>query len=135
MRKFGLVVSLLMASFGLSAMPNTVAAAAPAPLTSDVSICPGVKLTAPADGAVLDRDYKARFTWTAEPKGTRTRDWVSIQLDVKKGGKFSVSGGTHAAADRGIYRTFGRGRPGVYTWFVLFKDAKGKIICMSLPMW
>mgnify|MGYP001597847698 CR=1 FL=1 len=101
MRKFGLVVLLLMATFGLSASPNTAAAAAPAPLVSDVSTCPAVKLTAPADGAVLDRDYKVRFTWSAEPKGTKTRDWVSIKLDVKNGAKFSVSGGTHAAADRG----------------------------------
>lgn len=131
MRKFGLVVLLLMATFGLSASPNTAAAAAPPPLVSDVSTCPAVKLTAPADGAVLDRDYKVRFTWSAEPKGTKTRDWVSIKLDVKKGGKFSVNGGKHAAADRGAYRTFGRGDAGIYTWFVLFKDAKGRVICMS----
>jgi Ca2+-binding RTX toxin-like protein len=125
MRKLGLVVAFVLGLIGLGATPSLAQSAA------DVPVCAGVQLLSPADGAVLDPDYRVRFTWSAEPKGTASRDWVSIRLGATKDGNFSIAEGTHAKAEKGQYKAFARGRPGIYTWFVIFKDAKGHVICMS----
>jgi Ca2+-binding RTX toxin-like protein len=125
MRKFGLIIAFVLGLMGLATAPSLAQSAA------DVPVCAGVSLTSPADGAVLQDDYRVKFTWSAEPKGTASREWVSIRLGGDKNGNFSIAGGTHAKADKGAYKAFARGRPGIYTWFVLFKDARGHIICMS----
>ena len=122
MRKLGFFVLLVMAAIGLLVTPT---------LAQAVAVCANVHLTAPADGAALDPDYETHFRWDAEPRGTASRDWVSVRIDSTNKGKVSVTDGVHAKADKGNYRAYARGADGVYIWFVVFKDAKGHVICMS----
>lgn len=125
MRKLGFLVFLFLAAIGLAAMPTVAQAAA------NVAICASVHLTGPADGAELDPDYQTRFSWSAEPRGTASRDFVSVRVDTKNKGKVTLTDGTHVKAQKGIHTAYGRGEAGVYIWFVVFKDAKGRVICMS----
>jgi len=131
MRRLAVFLVFLLGLIGLGAAPGLAATTPAIMKAADVPLCAGVELTAPPNGAVLQSDYRVRFTWSGEPKGTASREWVSIRIDSDKNGDFSIAEGTHAKADRGAYKAFARGRPGIYTWFVIFHDAKGKVICMS----
>jgi len=131
MRRLAVFLVFLLGLIGLGAAPGLAATTPAIMKAADVPLCADVELTAPPNGAVLQSDYRVRFTWSGEPKGTASREWVSIRIDSDKNGDFSIAEGTHAKADRGAYKAFARGRPGIYTWFVIFHDAKGKIICMS----
>src|SRR5690349_6928890 len=100
MRAFGLIVAFVLGLIGLTTAPSLAQSAA------DVPVCAGVSLTSPADGVVLQDDYRVKFTWSAEPKGTASREWVSIRIDADKNGNFSIAEGTHAKADKGAYKAF-----------------------------
>ena len=80
MRRFGLVVAFVLGLIGLATSPSLAQSAA------DVPVCAGVSLTSPANGAVLQDDYRVKFTWSGEPKGAASREWVSIRIDADKNG-------------------------------------------------
>jgi len=126
MRKIGYLFVFLLGMMGLAATPTMAAT----PAATDAPICKGIELTAPADGAVLSRTYQTNFKWNAEPRGTASRDWVSIAINAKHG-KVTLGTPTNRKADRGHFRLHANGHPGVYNWFVLFYNANGKVICMS----
>jgi Ca2+-binding RTX toxin-like protein len=92
--------------------------------------CPTVDLLGPADGAVLDPGYRVDFTWDSEPRGTASREWISVKVDLDDA-SFTFENAKHEAAERGLYKGFARGTPGVYAWAVIFYDADGNPICQS----
>ena len=92
--------------------------------------CPTVDLTGPTDGAVLDPGYRVNFTWDSEPRGTASREWISVKVDLDDA-SFTFENAKHEAAERGLYKGFARGTPGVYAWAVIFYDAEGNPICQS----
>jgi Ca2+-binding RTX toxin-like protein len=122
MRSLGAVLLLLITSF--------FAMTAPTMAQSSLRVCPGVDLTGPADGAVLDPSYRTNFTWDSEPRGTASREWVSVRVDLDET-SFSFEDAKKAKAERRLYKGFARGRPGIYAWAVIFYDAKGNPICQS----
>lgn len=121
MRKLGAVLLLLVAAFFATTAPS---------LAQSLRQCAGVDLTGPADGAVLDPGYRANFTWDSEPRGTASREWVSVRVDLDET-SFSFEDAKKAKAEPRLYKGFARGRPGVYAWAVIFYDAKGNPICQS----
>ena len=121
MRKSGLIVLFLLG--GLAATPSMAKDA------DEVPVCTGVQLLTPADGATLEKNYSARFTWNAEPLKMASGDWMSMRLDANDEG--TVTDGVALTAQKGSYTALKRGHPGTYAWFVMFYDAKGAAICMS----
>jgi len=122
MRSLSAVLLLLITSF--------FAMTAPTMAQSTLRTCAGVDLTGPADGAVLDPGYRANFTWDSEPRGTASREWVSVRVDLDET-SFSFEDAKKAKAEPRLYKGFARGRPGIYAWAVIFYDANGNPICQS----
>lgn len=122
MRNLYAVLFLLLTSF----FPMT----APAAAQSNLRQCPAVDLTGPADGAVLDPGYRINFTWDSEPRGTASREWVSVRVDLDDD-SFSFDDAKRAKAEPRSYKGFARGRPGIYAWAVIFYDRNGNPICQS----
>lgn len=123
MRALGAVLLLLVTSFFAMTVPTMA--------QSSLRACSNVSLTGPADGAVLDDGYRTNFTWSAEPRGTASREWVSVRVDGD--GNVSFDDAQHKKADPRLYKGFARGRPGIYAWAVIFYDAKGNPLCISPP--
>ena len=74
MRSLGAVLLLLITSFFAMTVPTMA--------QSSLRTCAGVDLTGPADGAVLDPGYRTNVTRDSEPRGTASREWVSVRVDL-----------------------------------------------------
>ncbi len=113
-------------------MMAVMAWASPAMAQANIPLCPNVDLLTPADGAVLDTSYRTNFTWSSEPRGTASREWVSVRVDGDAtSASFSFEDARKVKAEPRSHKEFARGRPGIYAWTVIFYDANGNPICQS----
>jgi ribosomal protein S27E len=108
-------LGLAMAALAAVLLPS-VSPAASAP------VCSGIALLSPASGQHFIGTRPIHFSWSGEPAGTASRDLHLAALDGSEvvtplDGRFSDTVKVKMAGDLG--------------WAVVFKDAKGRVLCNS----